>query len=197
MQKIIITIAVALVVTSTVFAQNDAKNYVELRGSKEYQYADYTRNIIGKLVGEVTFIRVPGQKQILAGLGCSVKNGDIGSTNFMLYGVGGSNGQVGVMAAVVPSIQKGKLKSSAFLGWFVPARGQVQTYLVLDTWDTTLSITKRIDVGSSIGFFLQEGKLNPQYGPMAKLNLDKWGSWAVSYRVGTGRELRFSRTFTF
>ena len=71
-------------------------------------------------------------------------------------------------------------------------------YLVLDSLDTTVEVTKKLDVGVSVGFFLQDGKWNTQAGPVVRLNTDKLGSWAVSQRFGPGRrELRFSRTFTF
>lgn len=182
--------------TVPTFAQ---ANYVELRGSKFYQFADFTRTINDKVVIDFYYIRTAGQDQGFAGVGRTLKLDDSGSINILIYGVVGSHSQAGVMPAIlIPSLKKGRIKTTAFLGWFIPVKGEVKQYLVLDTWDTTVEVTKKLDLGISVGFFLQDGNWNQQAGPMARLNLDKLGSWAVSQRWGPGgKELRFSRTFVF
>lgn len=114
----------------------------------------------------------------------------------MLYSVVGSNGQVGAMLAALPSVQYKRVKANAFVGLFLPASGQVHRYIVVDSLDTTIALNKRFEVGGSLGLFLQDGSTNPQIGPVLKIN-DKHGSWAISYRTGTGRELRVTRTFSF
>lgn len=199
MQKIIAIIAIVGLATTITFAQDDKKNYVEVRGSKIYQFVDYTKTINDKTVIDTYYIRTGGQDQGFIGVGKVFKAGELGTVNTLIYGVIGSHNQLGIMPAIlIPSLQKGRFKTTTFLGWFIPAKGQVHQYLVLDTWDTTLEITKKLDLGASVGFFLQDGRWNQQAGPMARLNLDKLGSWAISQRFGPGgRELRFSRTFTF
>lgn len=191
-----VTVALLAVLATTISAQD---NFIELRGSTtQYGYIDYTRNLSKNVVGEVTYIRTPGQQQGFIGLGRSIKLGDAGSINTMAYGVIGSNGQSGIMPAVLPNIQKGPFKSSAFFGWFIKLKGNVSNYAVLDSWDTTWALSKKFDAGMSAGFFRQNGKWNSQVGPMIRLNLDKLGSWNMSQRFGPGgRELRFTRTFTF
>lgn len=201
MLKTMTTITLIALATINVFAQDPTPapkhNFAEIRWSKDnlYGYGDYV-NTKGTRVLEVFLVKTPGQTQGCAGIGKQFTLNKLGTISAMLYGVIGSNDQLGVMPAVLPTIEKGKYKSNAFLAWFIPIKGEVHQFLVLDTWDTTYALSKRFDAGTSIGFFLQDGKWNPQVGPVLKIN-DKLGSYSVSYRVGTGRELRFGRTFIF
>lgn len=198
MQRIIAIISLTIIVATATFAQDGKKNYVEIRGSSMYQFGDYTRTINDNIVIDICYVRTGGQDQGSIGVGKTFNLGN-GSVNALIYGVTGSHDQAGIMPAIlIPSLQKDRLKTTAFLGWFIPVKGKAHQYLVLDTWDTTIKVTKKLDLGGSVGFFLQDGCWNTQVGPMARLNLDKLGSWAVSQRFGPGgRELRFSRTFTF
>ncbi len=202
MHKLFAIIMLTIMATATVIGQDqksEPKNYVEVRGSSLYQFGEYTKTIGEKTVVDLYYIRTGGQDQGFAGVGRTFKLGNAGTMNTLIYGIVGSHGQFGVMPALlIPSLQKGRVKTTAFLGWFIPIKGEVHQYLVIDSWDTTAETTKKLDIGVSIGFFLQDGKWNQKAGPMARLNLDKLGSWTISERFGPGgKELRFARTFSF
>jgi len=193
-KKLILITAVLLVTATAVSAQ---QNYVELRGATPwYNYQEYSRDFAHGLNGDFYHIGVTGQDQFFAGL-CRHFTPAKGVTlTPCFYGVVGTNGQRGVMPALIVSVEKGKWKTNAFIGRFQRIKGSVLSYTVLDTADVTHVLNKRFDVGVSTGFFRQEGQWNFQSGPMIRLK-DKRGAWAVSYRFGHTNEIRLIRTISF
>jgi len=192
--KTLLTIAIVFFVSSVAAAQ---KNYVELRGASPwYNYEEYARDLPHNLNVDLLHIGVTGQDQFFAGLGYHITPAKGVMVTPYLYAVVGTNGQRGAMVAVNTSVERGKWKVATFLGRFQKIKGSVSNYTALDTGDVTRSITKRVDVGVSTGFFLTEGQWNLQSGPMVRLK-DARGSWAVSYRFGHVNEIRVTRTFSF
>jgi hypothetical protein len=192
--KTLFIVVIILIAANTTFAQ---KNYIELRGAAPYyDYEEYARDRPNNLNIDVVHIGVSGQHQILAGVGRRFTLGKGVSITPYLYAVVGTNGQRGAMVAVNASAERGKWKATAFLGRFLRIKGSVSSFTVLDTGDVTRSVSKRVDVGVSTGFYLTEGQWNPQSGPMVRLK-DTRGAWMVSYRFGHVNEIRLTRTISF
>jgi hypothetical protein len=188
--KTLIIIAIALFASSVVSAQ---QNYVELRGAApHYDSEEYSRDLPYNLNVDFVHSGVTGQDQFFAGLGYHITPAKGVMVTPYLYAVAGTNGQRGAMVAVNASVERGKWKATAFLGRFLRAKGSVPSYTALDTGDVTRSVTKRVDVGVSTGFFRTEGQWNLQSGP-----IDAHGAWAVSYRFGQTNEVRLTRIFSF
>ena len=194
MKKTVFATFIVIAAATTLFAQ---KNYVELRGaSPRYDYEEYARELPNNLTVDFVHIGVTGQDQVFMGLGRHFSPAKGLSITPYFYGVVGTNGQRGVMPAVNASFERGKWKATAFLGRYQRIKGSVSNYTALDTGDVTRSITKRVDLGVSTGFFLTEGQWNLQSGPMVRLK-DSRGAWAVSYRFGHVNEVRLTRTISF
>ena len=192
--RTLLMIAITLFFSGVAVAQ---QNYVELRGaSPRYDYEEYSRDLPHGFNLDFVHIGVTGQEQVSIGLGRHFTPAKGVNLTPYVFLVVGNNGQRGAMPALNASVERGKWKATAFIGTFRRAQGNVSNYTVLDTGDVTRSITKRVDVGISTGFFLTEGQWNPQSGPVARFK-DSHGAWAVSYRFGNTNEIRVTRTFLF
>lgn len=168
---------------------------LELRGSSiQYRYVDVLCTVTGNWVAEAYHIGTPGANEANLGFGYQWKPKPSLTLIPVLYGVMDKEGkQRGGKLAIIFGWEKVGFKASGYLGRYQRLSGTAANYLVLDTLDVTRVMSKHWEAGASLGFFLQQGLWNSQYGPLAKLN-DKLGYTAVSYRFGV-RELRVSRMF--
>ena len=174
-----------------------ADELVEFRGAPNasYRYADWSHSFKNKLATDMYYVGVPGNNEADACVGYSLPAfKGLSATPFFCGLAAKEDRELGVKAAAVLAWEKGKFKADAYYAHFVPLRGSIKAYDLLDAGNATYSATKRWEVGASVGFFRQDRSWNPLAGPLVRRN-DKTGFWAVSFRTGAGNELRFIRVF--
>lgn len=174
-----------------------AQNLIELRGANnQYRFADFLHTFKNNAVVDAYYIGVPGANEINLGIGYQFK---IRSLTLipMAYAASVKEGpRVAAKFGLIGGLETGAWKSGFYFAHMLPLQDGYPNYRVLDTLDMTRKLGQRFELGGSLGFFHQEGKWNPQYGPIVKLN-DKHGSFIFSFRVGTGIEARLTRVWTF
>lgn len=174
-----------------------AQNLVELRvASSQYRYADWDKTFKNNVVTDVFYIGVPGSNEANLGLGYQFKIKNV-TLIPVAYATSVKEGSgIAVKLGLIGGLEAGRWKSGFYLAHLEPLRTGCQPYQVLDTLDLTRLLGKRWELGVQAGFFHQEGKWNPQIGPLIRRN-DSHGSWGSSLRVGTGIEARLIRVWTF
>ncbi len=174
-----------------------AQNVVEIRiADTKYRYADWDYSFSNGAVIDLFYVGVPGSNEFNLGGGYAIKRGAFVVSPLAYLVIGKEGGQRGVKLAVHVSVDRAGWKVLGFLGDYIPASGDVDSYQVLDTLDITRSLGKRWEAGLQSGFFRTGGTWSPQVGPLVKLN-DRHGAWAASYRFGPENELRVGRVLTF
>lgn len=188
----------AAITASLLAAGNAAGQAVaEVRfADTHYRFADFS--FTGKSGGvfDVFYVGVPGSNELNVGGGYALKRGALTLTPLLYAVAGKEDGQRGVKAALLTSVDKDGWKFVCFLGAFVRTAGSVDNYQVLDTADLTHTFATRWELGVQGGFFRAGGSWNTQIGPLLKLN-DSRGAWAASYRFGSDPEFRVGRVLVF
>ncbi len=174
--------------------QGQAQHYLEARGANtKYRYGDWNYTFKNSAIVDLFYVGVPGSNEFNFGGGYGFKPKPSLTIAPLAYAVVAKEaGQRGIKIALLVTLDYRGWRVNSFLGHFARISGDVKSYQVLDTLDVSKVIFKRYEVGISNGFFHAEQKWNPQIGPLFKLN-DRLGAWAVSYRFGPQRELRFCR----
>jgi hypothetical protein len=174
-----------------------AQDLVELRGSSTaYRYVDYLHPLRGKWVLDAFYIGVPGNNEGNLGVGYTLALTKALSVTPLVYATGAKEDrELGIKVAALILLDTEKWKGSGYFGRFVRLRGDITAYTLADTADLTRVFTRHWEAGLSTGFFHQDKAWNPQAGPLVKRN-DRLGGWGLSYRFGSARELRITRTFT-
>ena len=170
-----------------------AQHVVEVRGADtKYRFADW--NYTGPTGGvvDVFYVGVPGSNELNVGAGWAFRKGAFVVTPLACAVAGKEDGQLGVKLALLVAADRDGWKLAAFLADYIPAAGDVESYVVLDTLDFTRAIGKRWEVGVQAGFFKTGDAWNQQIGPLVKFN-DRLGAWAASYRFGPDNEFRVGR----
>jgi len=185
----------------TALAQVAPPNYVELRlaGSEDglYRFAEYTRYFSSGPVVDLVYIGVPGQNELYAGAGYSLKATPTLTVTPLLYGVVGmENGQRGAALALLVVGTVRRWSVSSYLGYFEPFAGAVPRYVFVDSLDLARKVG-RYEVGASAGLFhVAEGDWSWLAGPVLVRN-DARGAWRLALRAGSALEVRLVRTLSF
>lgn len=195
----ITTIIIALVVfCSGLFAQD----FIELRAgfTKDglaYRYIDYNHTFSNNVVFDIAHYGSSGQNELWIGAGYSKKLGEsFVTTNAAYLVVGKENRQIGLGLA---SFGGGKIKKTNITYQtyaFLPARGDMAKYLAVDSFDLTIGVTKKIEIGGSLGAYFIGKNSNLLGGGLVRFN-DKLGSTSFYLRGGAYTEFRVSRTISF
>ncbi len=178
------------------FSALSAQNLVEIRVSPDSEYRFVGWNYMAKRDAAIDlfYIGVPGANEFNFGGGYLWKpRPNLTITPAVYYLFAKEDALHGGKIAVILSYEQSSFKLTGFIAH---AFGQFPKYQVMDALDFTRMLGKRFEAGVSSGFFHQNGAWNLQIGPIIKLN-DGRGSWAVSYRFGPQKELRFGRVVTF
>ncbi len=188
-----------LIVVFFVFAAfANADDLVEFRSAfhGEYRYADWSRSFANKAATDVYYIGVPGNNELSACAGYSLPMlKSISLTPFLCGSAAKENKELGVKAAAVIAWQHGQWKADAYYAHLWTLRGSVGSYDLLDAGNLTRVLGKsNLELGVSTGYFFQDGKWNPLFGPLVRYN-DHLGYWGFSYRFGPSNEIRLTRTF--
>lgn len=193
-------IVLFLLSVSCMFAQN----LVELRvASNQYRYADWNKTFKNSVVTDVFYIGVPGTNEANLGLGYQFKLRSLTLIPVTYVTSAKEGPQAAVKFGLIGGLEAGQWKSGFYLARLQSLQRGYEGYQVLDTLDVTRKLGKRWELGGSFGLFHQDGKWNPQLGPLVRLNDkrgpkdEERGSWGFSFRVGTDIEARFIRTWTF
>ena len=167
---------------------------IEARGADtKYRYFDWNYTFSNSVIVDMFYVGVPGSNEFNFGGGYGFKISPSLTVAPLVYAVLAREGdQKGVKIALLVAWEKHGWKANSFLAHFAPLAGNVSQYQVLDTLDFSRTLKGRWEGGMSAGFFHADGKWNPQVGPLLKIN-DRFGAWALSYRFGPQRELRFGR----
>lgn len=190
----VVGVILALLILAAVCRASDV---VEVRSSSsgEYRYMEWMHTF-NKVATDIYYVGVPGNNELDVCLGYQIPSRrGLSVTPFFCGVTAKENRQLGVKTAAAISWEKGKWKGDAYYGHFLPLRGNLNSYDVLDSGNATYVLSKCWEVGISTGFFRQDGKWNPLVGPLARRN-DKLGSWSVSFRTGPTKEFRVIRTIT-
>lgn len=189
MRKVWLLLAISLFSREAI-----GQHYIEARGADtKYRYFDWNYSFSNSAIIDLFYVGVPGSNEFNFGGGYGLKPVPSLTVAPLVYAVRGKEGsQLGVKIAALVTFEKNGWKGSSFLAHFVPARGNVSRYQVLDTLDFSRTLARRWEVGISNGFFYADKRWNPQVGPMVKLR-DRLGWWALSYRFGPQREFRLTR----
>lgn len=174
--------------------QGMAQHYLEARGANtKYRYFDWNYTFKNSAIVDLFYVGVPGSNELNCGGGYGFKPTAALTIAPVAYAVVAKEAeQRGIKIALLVMLDKDGWRVNSFVGHFARISGDVKSYQVLDTLDASKVIFKRYEIGISNGFFHADQKWNPQIGPLFKVN-DRLGAWAVSYRFGPQRELRFSR----
>jgi hypothetical protein len=147
-------------------------------------------------VVDLVYIGVPGQNELYAGVGYSLKVTPTLTATPLLYGVVGmENGQRGAALAVLVAGTVERWSIASYLGYFEPFAGTVPRYLFLDSLDVSRKLG-RYEVGASTGLLHADGDWSWLAGPLLVRN-DARGGWRLAARGGTTFEVRLSRTLSF
>ena len=181
-------------------AQATPPNYVELRaagyGDGLYRFAEYSRYFSNGPMVDLVYIGVPGQNELYAGVGYSLKVTPTLTATPLLYGVAGmENGQRGGAVALLVTGTVDRWSISSYLGHFEPFAGTVPRYLFLDSLDVSRKLG-RYEVGASTGLLHSAGDWSWLAGPVLIRN-DARGGWRLALRGGSAFEVRLSRTLSF
>ncbi len=173
-----------------------AQHYVELRGADtKYRFVDWNYTFPNAAIVDLFYVGVPGNNEINIGGGYGFRIRPWLTVAPLVYAtVAKEDGERGIKAALLVTLDKDGWKLNSFFGHFAPLSGAVGRYQVLDTLDFSRAFGRGWELGISNGLFHSGGKWNPQSGPLLKRS-DRLGAWAVSYRFGPQRELRVTRTF--
>ncbi len=182
-----------------------AEDVLEFRAAtSQYGFGDWMRIYKNKISTDLYYVRVPGNNEFNACGGYALpKFSGISITPFACATVAKEDREFGLKFPVSVVFQTGTFKADIYYGHFVPLRGDVSAYDILDSGNFTRSFGQiigdgvwRWETGISTNFFHQDGAWNPLIGPLLRRN-DKYGFWAVSLLSVTSTELRFSRVITF
>lgn len=189
----IVSGAVALFLSLSLAPIAAGQHVVEVRGADtKYRFADWNYTGPAGSVVDVFYVGVPGSNELNVGAGWAFKKGAFVVTPLAYAVAGKEDGQLGLKLALLVAADRGGWKLAAFLADYIPASGDVESYVVLDTLDFTRAIGKRWELGVQAGFFRTGDAWNPQIGPLVKFN-DRLGAWAASYRFGPDNEFRVGR----
>lgn len=174
-----------------------AQGVAEVRlADTRYRFVDVSFTRKNGVVFDGFYVGVPGSNELNVGGGFAFQRKRLVLTPLVYAVVGKEGGQRGVKTALLTAYDSHGWKFGSFLGAFIRTSGSTDSYRVLDTADLTRAFATRWELGVQAGFFRSGGAWNTQIGPMLKLNVAR-GTWAVSYRFGSERELRVGRVFLF
>ncbi len=174
-----------------------SQDFFEVRGTQDkYRYVDWAHTFSNKVTSDLYYIGTPGYNEIAACAGYALPTTKgLSIIPFVCGATAKEDSVKAVKFATAFYWEKKSWKADAYYAHLKSFHSHSQNYHVLDAGNLTYSITKKCEVGISTGFFHQDGKWNPQYGPLVRRN-DAFGYWGVSLRTGSTNELRVIRTFT-
>ncbi len=182
-----------------------AEDIVEFRlATSQYGLVDWMRVFRSKIATDLYYIRVPGNNELNACGGYALpKFHGLDLIPFACATSAKEDREFGFKFPVSGLYHAGAYKADIYFAHFVPLRGDVVSYDILDSGNFTRGVGKLIDediwrweIGASTNFFHQDGAWNPLIGPLLRRN-DKHGFWAVSFLSGVSQEVRFIRLFKF
>lgn len=174
-----------------------SQDFFEVRITQDaYRFVDWSHTFSNKVVGDLYYIGTPGYNEVAVCVGYTLPTTKgLSITPFVCGATAKENSMKGIKFASVVSWENKSWKADAYFAYLKSFHSPSQNYNVLDAGSLTYRPAKNWEIGISTGFFRQDGKWNPQYGPLVRRN-DKTGYWGVSLRTGLTNELRVIRTFT-
>src|SRR5712691_5561140 len=168
-----------------------AQTGMELRGSTaRYRFVDLNHTFASGIMADALYLGIPGQNELYLGLGYTLKPARWLSLVPLAYGVAGREKRERGLALCASLVaEAGPWKAIAFAGRFLRTSGGVATYDFADSIDVTRKVSGRWDAGVSSTVYRLDTAWTHQTGPLVRRG-DARGSWALSGRVGDGRELR-------